>query len=158
MRQLTNIVILIGMAGIFFSGFVFWMAHSSHQEADRLRRHGEYCDVEVVGKRTSSGGDGSSTSHYVDVRPVSRDGNSPPIQCGVVSSAYDQLYVGQRLKAWVLGADALLDDGPKNAASVARTMLITLAGFALVTTIGLILKVTCRTRSVERTAAAPTVL
>jgi len=156
-RQLTNIVILVGMAGVFFSSFVFCMANSSHQKADRLRRHGERCDVEVVGKKTSSGGDGSSTSYYVDVRPLSRETTSPPIQCGVVSSAYDQLYVGQRLKAWVLGTDALFDDGPKNAASVTRTMLMTCMGFALVTIIGLILRVARRTRSVERTAAAPTV-
>ena len=146
MRRLTNLVILIGAAGVFFSGFVFWMADSSHQEAERLRRQGEYCDVEVIRKETSSGGYGSSPSYFVHVNPVNRTDRSQPIQCEVLYITYDRLRVGQKLKAWVLGGNAALDVGPKNAASVARTMLMTRTGFAVLTITGLALKVFCRTR------------
>jgi hypothetical protein len=144
MKRLVNLVILVSLAGVFFSGFVFWMASFSHQEAERLRQHGEYCDVVVVGKEKSSGG--KSTFYYVHVRPVNREATAPPLRCSVVYPAYENLHVGQRLQAWVLGTNALLDDGPKNAASVARTMLRICAGFALLLITGLVLKVVCRTR------------
>jgi hypothetical protein len=125
MKRLTNALILVAALGAFFSGFVFWMAHLSHQQAEHLRRHGRYCEVDVVGMHTSSPGDGSSTSHYVEIHPVGAAADSVRIVCGVVPSTYDDLHVGQRLNAWVLGTDALLDYGPKNAGSVAQTMLVT---------------------------------
>jgi hypothetical protein len=42
MKRLVNLVILVSLVGVFFSGFVFWMANSSHQEAERLRQQGVY--------------------------------------------------------------------------------------------------------------------
>jgi len=146
MRQLTTIMVLVGAAGAFFSGFVFWMANSSHQKAEHLRRDGEYCDVEVVRKWASSDGDGASMSYYVDLRPVNRASNSQPIQHEVVHSTYERLYAGRKLNAWVLGSDALLDYGPTNAASVARTMLVICTGFALLMITGFTLKVIHRSR------------
>src|SRR6266404_7346574 len=112
MRQLTKLMIFVGLVGLFSSGFVFWMANSAHREAERLRRHGGYCQVEVVRKERSSDADGSSMSYYVHVKPVNRADTAEPIQCDVQYSTYDQLYVGQKLKAWVLGDKASLDFGP----------------------------------------------
>src|SRR6266404_1314918 len=146
MRQLTKPMIFVGLVGLFSSGFVFWMANSAHREAERLRRHGEYCDVEVIRKERSSDADGSSMSYYVHVKPVNRADRPEPIQCEVHYSTYEQLYVGQKLKAWVLGGEALLDFGPSNVASVARGMLMNCVGFAALTIAGLALKVFCRTR------------
>jgi len=68
----------------------------------------------------------------------------------VQSSTYDQLYVGQKLKAWVLGDKASLDFGPKNAASVARAMLVTCTGFAALLITGLTLKVIYRTKGLSQ--------
>jgi hypothetical protein len=42
MKRILNVVILVGLVGAFFSGFVYWMANSSHQDAERRRRQGEY--------------------------------------------------------------------------------------------------------------------
>ena len=151
MRRFSTLIILLGCVGALFSAFVFWMANSSHQQAERLRREGWHCDVEVLGKRTSSPGDGSSTFHYVDVKPLGRGDEARPISVSVVGSTYEQLHVGQRLKAWVLETDALLDYGPKNAASVAQTMRLTCMVFGLVMVTGLALRVLCRTSSLQRT-------
>ena len=41
MKRFLNLLILVALVGVFFSGFVCWMATSSHQEAERLRRRGE---------------------------------------------------------------------------------------------------------------------
>ncbi len=155
MKLLFNLVILGGIVGAFFSGFVFWIANSSHQQAERLRQHGEYCDVRVVDKKTSSPGDGSSENYYVYVRRMNQKDDQPLIQCAVVSSAFDRLRIGQQLKAWVLETNARLDDGPKNAGSVAQTMRLTCAGFALLTMVGLIGGLVCRTSRVERTRGGP---
>lgn len=146
MRELTNLAIWLGAAGVFSSGFVFWMADSSHQEGERLRRLGEYCEVEVVRKERSSDADGSSMSYYVHVKPVNRANKAEPIQCDVHYSTYEQLRMGQQLKAWVLGDKASLDLGPNNVASVARTMVVTCTGFAALLITGLTLKVVYRTR------------
>jgi hypothetical protein len=154
MKPLFNLMILAGVAGAFFSGFVFWMANSSHQKAERLRQHGDYCDVQVADKKTSSPGDGSSNNYYVYVRRVSQDGDGPLIQCSVGSSTYESLLIGQQLKAWVFATNALLDDGPKNAGSVAQTMLLTCAGFAFLTMAGLVGRLVCRTSRVERTGGS----
>jgi len=150
MKQLTSLAIWLGLVGVFSSCFVFWMANSSHQEGERLRRHGEYCQVEVVRKERSSDADGSSMSYYVHVKPVNRADTAEPIQCDVQYSTYDQLYVGQKLKAWVLGDKASLDFGPKNAASVARTMRVTCTGFAALLITGLTLKVIYRTKGLSQ--------
>jgi len=146
MRELTKLAIWLGAAGVFASGFVFWMANSSHQEAERLRQHGEYCDVEIIRKEKSSDADGSSYSYYVHVNPLNRANGSQPIPCEVLYSTYEQLQVGQKLKAWVLGNNAALDLGPNNVTSVARTMLVTCTGFAALLITGLTLKVVYRTR------------
>jgi hypothetical protein len=151
MKRLGTLIILLGTIGAFISGFVFWMANSSHQEAERLRRQGRHCDVEVVGKRTSSPGDGSSTFHYIDVKPLDRGDEARAISVSVVGNVYEQLHVGQRLKAWVLETDALLDYGPKNAAFVAQTMRLTCMVFGLVMVTGLAIRVLCRTTSLQRT-------
>jgi hypothetical protein len=145
MRELTKLMIFVGSAGLFASGFVFWMANSSHREAERLRRHGEYCDVEIIRRERSSDAEGSP-SYYVQVKPVNRADRPEPIQCEVHYSTYEQLYVGQKLKAWVLGGEAHLDLGTSNAASVARGMLVSCVGFAALTIAGLAFKVFCRTR------------
>lgn len=83
MKHLNTWIILVGAVGAFFSGFFFWMAYSSHQDAERLRRQGRYTYVEVLGKHTSSPGDGSSTSHYVDVKPLDAPGETRRITCSV---------------------------------------------------------------------------
>jgi hypothetical protein len=145
MRQLTRLMIFVGSCGLFASGFVFWMANSAHRDAERLRRHGEYCDVEVIRKEKSSDADASSMSYYVHVKPVNRADRPEPIQCEVHYSTYEQLYVGQKLKAWVLGGEALLDLGPSNTATVARGMLVNCVGFAVLTIAGVVLKVYYRT-------------
>jgi len=145
MKRLFNLIVLVGVVGAFFSGFVFWMADSSHQHAEHLRQTGEYCDVQVVDKKTSSPGDRSSDNYYVYVRRVGPKIDAPLIQCAVLSSNYTTLHIGQQLKAWVLENDALLDDGPKNAGSVAQAMLITCAGFGLLTVAGLVGRLLCRT-------------
>ena len=41
MKRLLNLVILGSLTGVFFSGFVYWMANHAHQEAERLRQQGE---------------------------------------------------------------------------------------------------------------------
>jgi hypothetical protein len=146
MKRLSILVILVGAVGAFFSGFVFWMANSSHQDAERLRRNGRYCAVEVVRKHTSSPGDSSSTLHYLDIKPLDRGDEARTISVTVVGETYEQLHVGQRLKAWVLETEALLDYGRKNAASVAQTMLLTCLGFGLVMVTGLTFRMVCRTR------------
>jgi hypothetical protein len=146
MRQLTNLAIMLGAVGLFSSGFVFWMANSAHQEGERLRRHGEYCEVEVVRKERSPDADGGSMNYYVHVKPVNRTDTAEPIQCEVHYRTYEQLNVGQKLKAWVLGNEAALDIGPNNTASVARTMVVTCIGFAVLLITGLTLKVVYRTR------------
>jgi hypothetical protein len=146
MKQLTSLAIWLGLAGVFSSCFVFWMANSSHQEGKRLRRHGEYCQVEVVRKERSSEADGGSISYFVHAKPVNRAGTAEPIQCDVQYSDYNELYVGQKLKAWVLGDKASLEFGTKNAASVARTMLLTCTGSAAMLITGLTLKVVYRTK------------
>jgi hypothetical protein len=152
MRQLTRLMIFVGSAGLFASGFVFWMANSAHQEGERLRRHGEYCEVEVVRKERSSEADGGSMNYYVHVKPVNRADTAEPIQCDVHYRTYEKLRVGQKLKAWVLGGEALLDLGPSNTASVARGMLVNCVGFAALTIAGVALKVFYRTR---RSSEAP---
>ena len=143
MRRFTNALLLVAAVGAFFSGFVFWMAHSSHQQANELRQHGRYCDVEVVGMHTSSPGDGSSTSHYVEIQPVGASTGSPRITCQVVASTYDSLSVGHRLKAWVLGTDALLDYGQGNAGSVARSMFALFVGCCVLVFVGIAMKAVC---------------
>ncbi len=154
MKPLFNLMILGGITGGFFSGFVFWMANSSHQQAERLRQHGEYCDVQVFDKKTSSPGDGSSQNYSVYVRRLNQTGDQPLIQCEVASSACDRLRVGQRLKAWVVGPDALLDDGPRKSGAVAQTTLLTCAGFALLTMAGLVGRLVWRTSGVEPTGGS----
>ena len=146
MRELTRFMIFIGSAGLFASGFVYWMANSAHREAERLRRHGEYGDVEVIRKESSSEADASTMNYYVHVKPVNRADRPEPIPCDVHYSTYQQLYVGQKLKAWVLGGEALLDLGPSNAASVSRGMLVYCVGFAALAIAGLALRVFYRTR------------
>ncbi len=42
MKRFLNLVILVSVVGAFFSGFVYWMASSSHQDAERRRHQGEY--------------------------------------------------------------------------------------------------------------------
>ena len=149
MRELTKFAIFFGAAGVFASGFVFWMANSSYLEGERLRRHGEYGDVEVIRKERSSDADGSSYSYYVHVNPLNRAKGSPPIPCEVHYSNYQQLQVGQKLKAWVLGNDAALDLGPTNTGSIAWTALVTCIGFAALLITGLTLKAVYRTKGLS---------
>ncbi|MCX6929025.1 MAG: hypothetical protein NT154_38300 [Verrucomicrobia bacterium] len=101
---------------------------------------------------TSSPGDGSSTFHYIDVKPLDRVDETRRITCRVAPSTYEELHVGQKLKAWVLETDAVLDYGPKNAASVARTMLVTCMGFGLVIVTGITFKALGRTKPLQATA------
>ena len=42
MKRFLSLVILVSLVGVFFSGFLYWMASSSHVEAERRRRQGEY--------------------------------------------------------------------------------------------------------------------
>ncbi len=42
MKRLLNLVILGSLVGVFFSGFVYWIANSSHRDAERRRHQGEY--------------------------------------------------------------------------------------------------------------------
>ncbi|MFA6101985.1 MAG: hypothetical protein WCV67_02335 [Victivallaceae bacterium] len=152
MKTLLAIVIVISAIGAFFSGFVFWMANSSYQDAERLRLHGEYCDVVVARQTTSapSGGkSGGSTFYYIDIKLVNRTNNSQPIRCGVSQSTYDELRAGKKLKAWVLGSDALLDYGTMNAGSVARTMFMTCIGCVLLLVTSLITLLVCYIRSTK---------
>ena len=79
MKRFLNLVILVSLVGVFFSGFVCWMANSSHLDAERRRHKGEYIP-------------------------------------------------------------------PGNAASVARNMGMTCAGFGVLALAGLGVKVLCRTR------------
>jgi Na+/H+-translocating membrane pyrophosphatase len=79
MKRFLNLVILVGLVGVFFSAFAYWMANSSHQDAERRRHQGEYIP-------------------------------------------------------------------PGNAASVARNMSMTCAGFVVLALAGLSAKVLCRTR------------
>jgi hypothetical protein len=150
MRELTKFLIFVGAAGAFASGFAFWIANSAHLEGERLRRHGEYGEVEVIRKERSSDADGSSYSYYVHVNPLNRAKGSPPIPCEVHYRTYQQLQVGEKLKAWVLGNDAALDLGPSNTAFVARGMLVTCTGFAALLITGLTLKVVYRTKGLSQ--------
>ncbi len=146
MRELTKFMIFVGLVGVFSSSFVHWMANSAHQEGERLRRHGEYCEVEVVRKERSSEADGGSMNYYVHVKPVNRAKTAEPIRCDVHYRTYEGLSIGQKLKAWVLGGEALLDLGHSNTASVARVTLVYCVGFGALTIAGLALKVFYRTR------------
>jgi hypothetical protein len=42
MKRFLNLVILVSLVGVFFSGFVCWKASSSHQNAERRRQREEY--------------------------------------------------------------------------------------------------------------------
>ena len=124
MKTLSSAIILFSFLGAFLCGFVFWMANSSHQQAEHLRQNGRYSDVKITRRFSSSPGDGSSTVYYVEVLPVGAIPAPKPITCSVVYSTYEDLRAGQKLKAWVLGDDALLDYGTKNAGAVADSMLL----------------------------------
>jgi hypothetical protein len=96
---------------------------------------------------------GSSTYHYIDVKPLDQLDEARRITCRVAPSIYEELHVGQNLMAWVLETDALLDYGPqKKAASMARTMLVTCMGFGLVIVAGIALKALGRTKSLQAIA------
>jgi hypothetical protein len=41
MKRLLNLMILGCLTGMFFSGFVYWMANRAHQQAERSRQQGE---------------------------------------------------------------------------------------------------------------------
>jgi hypothetical protein len=151
MRELTKFAIFFGAAGVFAFGFVFWMANSAYLEGERLRRHGEYGEVEVLRKERSSDADGSSYSYFVYVNPLKRAKGSPPIPCEVHYSTYQQLQDGQKLKAWVLGDDAALDLGPtNNTGPVAWTALVICTGFAALLITGLALKVFYPTKGLSQ--------
>lgn len=144
MKSLTGIIILLSLGGAFGCGCVYWMANSSHRQAEQLRQHGRYSDVEIKRMYSSSPGDGSSTFYYIDVQPVGAFRDSKSIPCSVVSSTYDNLRVGQKLKAWILGNDALLDSGSKNAGAVADTMLLFCVFFAIMIVSGVAAKIVQR--------------
>jgi hypothetical protein len=150
MRELTKFMVFVGLVGVFSSSFVYWMQNSAYQEGERLRRDGEYCEVVVVRKERSSEADGSSMNYYVHVKPVNRADTAEPIQCDVHYRTYERLSIGQKLKAWVLGGEALLDFGQSNMASAARGTLVCGVGFAALTIAGLALKVFYRTRRSSR--------
>lgn len=141
MKRLGSLLVFLGSACAFFAGLVYWMANSSHQEAERLRQRGKYCEVEVLEKHVSSPGDGTSTFYYVDIKPTVQAPERQRITCKVGHTTYEQLQAGQRLMAWVQGTDALLDYGPRNSAFVARTMRLVCVGSVLVFVAGVALKV-----------------
>lgn len=155
MKLLFSIVTAICAIGAFFSGFAYWIADSSYQDAERLRQHGEYCDVVVVSldKSSPTGGRNGNTAHYyANIRPVNQANNSQTVRCGIAQSDYDELCAGKKLKAWVLRNDVLLDYGQKNAGDVARTMLMICKGFVLVLIPCIILLSVCLVR---RSAGQP---
>jgi hypothetical protein len=141
MKSLLSAIILFSFLGAFLCGFVFWMANSSHQQAEQMRQHGRYSDVEITRMFSSSPSDGSSTFYYVEVQPVGAISDPKLIRCSVVYSTYQDLRVGQKLKAWVLGNDALLDYGNKNAGSVADSILLACAFFGVMLVIGIAAKI-----------------
>ena len=122
------------------------MANSSHQEANRLRRHGQDRDVEVVGKKIIRRW---GRKFQLLLRGGQARQSREQLATHTVRHSVERVRPAPRwaaAKGRVLGTDALLDDGPKNAGSEEPyTMLITCMGFALVTITGLTVKMVCRT-------------
>jgi hypothetical protein len=131
-KSLTHVIILASAAGAFLSGLILWMANSSYQQAEQLRQHGRYCDVQIIQLYSSCPDDDGTTFWYVDIQPVGASADPHRITCSVVASTYNELRSGQHLKAWILGPDALLDYSPKNARFVAGNILIILLGCGIV--------------------------
>ena len=135
-------VIFLTGAGIFFSGFVYWMASSSARRADFIKANGKYQEVRIIKKHTSKVGTGSNTSffYYIDIVPTKNKRQGKPIICSV-GGFYDEFKVGQKLKAWIYKGDACLDYGPNNANSVAFKMLITCIVFAVSFVVSIVIKI-----------------
>jgi hypothetical protein len=133
MRTFTTILILLGVAGAFSCGLVSWMTYASYQHAEYLRQYGHYLDVEIVNKNVASATDDSENFYYINVQSVNHTLGSPIYQSRVDSITYQELFIGQKLKAWVFGTETLLDYGPQNDKFVARAMLVTCLGFILLT-------------------------
>src|SRR4051812_2528228 len=101
------------------------MASSAQKRAELFQREGRYTEVEIVRHFISeTGGEDSTKEYWVELQPVGTNGLRHRMTVGILPNMYDDLQPGRRVMAWLIGQDAVLDFGPKNAGEHARRAFV----------------------------------
>ena len=105
----------------FVSGFIFLMTFMSNQSAKKIIDQGQYITVKIVNKYIDEQKRPNKapykTYHLVLLPEGMENIKENYLWAGVFEEEYTELNLNQKLKAWILEKDIVLDYGEQNAGS-----------------------------------------